>query len=210
MKGRIRGNKVLQVDVIDKWRWALDTAHGYSVRGAYRYIISYGDQVDRSLVDNVWYRHILTKVSLFVWRLLRNRLPTRDNLMRRNILHTTESLCVAGCKVLETARHIFLECGTSLTLWSFVFNWLGLYLVLPYDLRDHHLQFCYMARLPWCTHSYLQSIWYVCVWVIWKDRNDCIFKNEASHPSILIEKTKLNSYLWMKAKHISFNYCYYD
>jgi hypothetical protein len=111
-------NIILQVDITDKWRWTLDTAHRYSVREAYRYITSYGDQVDRSLVDNVWYRRIPAKVFLFVWRLLRNRLPTRDNLLWRNIIHATESLCVAGCEVLETSRHLFLACRTLLTLCS--------------------------------------------------------------------------------------------
>ena len=46
-------NFVLQVNVSDTWRWTLDTAHGYSVREAYRFIITYGDQADRSLIDNV-------------------------------------------------------------------------------------------------------------------------------------------------------------
>jgi len=63
------------------------------VREAYRFITTYGDQGDRSRVDNVWHRHIPAKVSLFVWRLLRDRLPTRDNLFRRNVIHAPDSLC---------------------------------------------------------------------------------------------------------------------
>jgi hypothetical protein len=156
-------NVVLQVTVSDTWRWTLDTIHGYFVREAYRFITTNGDQVDRSLVDNVWHRHIPSKVSLFVWRLLRNRLPTRDNLLRRNILHATTSMCVAGCDVLETASHLFLACGISLTLWFAVRSWLGVFSVLPNDIRDYHLHFCYMAGLPRCTHSFLQGIWYACV-----------------------------------------------
>jgi len=143
---------------------------------------------------------------MFVWRLLRNRLPTRDNLLRRNILHPTTSLCVASCDVVETTSHLFLTCGTSFILWSFVWFWLGLYSVPPNEIRDHHLHFCYMTGLPRCTHYFLQAIWYACVWVIWKNWNNYIFKNEASHSFALLEKVKRNSFLWMKAKHISFNY----
>ena len=80
----------------------------------------------------------------------------------------------------------------------------------PGELHDHYIQFSYMAGLPHSTHSYLQGIWYACVWVIWKDRNDRIFKNEASHPYVLFEKIKFNFFSWMKAKHISFNYAYYE
>jgi len=95
--------------------------------------------------------------------------------------------------------------------WKIITStWLGLYSVTPFDLNDHHVQFCHMAGLPACTHSYLKGIWHACVWVIWKDRNDRIFQNQITHPSVSIEKVKLHSFLWMKAKHISFNYCYYD
>jgi hypothetical protein len=203
-------NFVLQVNVFDSWRWTLGTTHEYSVREAYRFITTTGAEVNRSLVDNVWHKHIPSKVSLFVWRLLRNRLPTRDNLLRRNIIQDQGSVCVAGCEALETARHLFLLCTTSSLLWSYVLKWLGLVSVFSLDLRDHHLQFCSMAGLPRSTHSYLQGIWYACVWVIWKDRNDRIFQNAASHPYVLFEKIKFNSFVWMKAKLSSFIYSYYD
>jgi len=64
----------------------MDPIHGYSVRDAHRFLTNSGDQIDRNLVDDVWHRYIPAKVSLFVWRLLHNRLPIRDNLVRRNII----------------------------------------------------------------------------------------------------------------------------
>lgn len=191
----------LQANVSDKWRWTLDTIHGYSVREAYRLLTSYGNQVDRSRDDNVWHKHIPSKVSMFVWHLLRNRFPTRDNLMCRNVLHLTTSSCAAGYDDLETANHLFLACGTSLNLW---------FSVLPIEIRDHQLHFCYMAELLSCTHSFLQGIWYASVWVLWKNQNNCVFKNEADSASVLLEKVKRTSFLWLKAKHISFNFSYYD
>jgi Na+-transporting NADH:ubiquinone oxidoreductase subunit NqrD len=53
------------------------------MKEAYRFIASHEVDSVRSIIENVWYRHIPTKVSLFVWRLLRNRLPTRDNLLQK-------------------------------------------------------------------------------------------------------------------------------
>jgi len=203
-------NTVLQANVTDKWRWLLDPIHGYSVRDAYGYITNSGDQRDSNHVDDVWHRYILVKVSLFVWRLLQNRLPTRDNLVRRNIFQHMDSLCIVGCDVVESATHLFLDCGTSNHLWTQVRNWLGISTVFPNEIRDHLHQFSYMAGLPRCTHSFLKGIWFACVWIIWKDRNDRIFNNADSNPYALFEKVKLHSFLWMKAKHHSFCYCYYD
>ena len=102
-------NIVLPVDVTDSWRWLLDPVHGYSVRDPYRFLTNSGDQVDRSLVDDVWHRNIPVKVSLFVWRLLRNRLPSKDNLLRQNIVHANDLAYVTGCGEVETATHLFLD-----------------------------------------------------------------------------------------------------
>jgi len=46
-------NIVLQVDVTDTWRWLLDPVHGYSVRESYRFVTNFGEQVDKSLFDDV-------------------------------------------------------------------------------------------------------------------------------------------------------------
>jgi len=92
-------NIVLQVDVTDTWRWILDPVHGYSVWESYRFITTSGEQVDRRSVDDVWHRHIPIKVSLFVWSLLLNRLSTKDNLMRRSIVHANDLTCATGCGV---------------------------------------------------------------------------------------------------------------
>jgi len=43
-------NIVLQDTVEDTWRWCLDPIHGYSVRGAYRFLTTLDDLADRSQV----------------------------------------------------------------------------------------------------------------------------------------------------------------
>ncbi|XP_039685099.1 uncharacterized protein [Medicago truncatula] len=134
-------NIVLQDNVCDTWRWLLDPVNGYSVRESYRYLTLSGVNTDRNMVDDVWHKHIPSKVSLMVWRLFRNRLPTRDNLIRRGTLHLDASTCVTGCGASETALHLFLLCDLSSTLWLEVRLWLGIYAVSPADLRQHFQQF---------------------------------------------------------------------
>jgi len=60
--------------------------HGYSVREAYQFITTPDEPVDRGLIDDVWHKQVPLKVSVFVWRLFRNRLPTKDNLVRQRVL----------------------------------------------------------------------------------------------------------------------------
>ncbi|KEH21663.1 hypothetical protein MTR_7g013900 [Medicago truncatula] len=68
----------------------------------------------------------------------------------------------------------------------------------------------YMAGMPRVTHSFFRVIWFACVWVLWKERNNCIFQETVSSSLDLLEKVKLLSFLWLKANQASFHYCYHD
>jgi len=82
--------------------------------------------------------------------------------------------------------------------------------VMSADLRHYYNQSTNMAGLPRVTHVFLRIIRYATVWVLWKARNNCIFQNAVFSPDGLLEKVKLNSFLWLKANQASFNYSYHD
>jgi len=161
-------------------------------------------------VDDVWHKHIPSKVSLLVWQLLRNRLPTKDNLLRRGVFLPNDADYAAGCVASETTAYLFLTCDIFNDLWSKVWHWLGISSVPSADLRYYFLQFTKMAGMPRCFHLFLSVIWFAAVWVIWKERNNRVFQNMATTPSNLIEKVKLNSFLWLRSKQVSFSYGYHD
>jgi hypothetical protein len=77
---------VLQDHLLDRWRWLLDPFTGYTVKGTYHFLTTVDAPPDRGMFDDVWHMQAPLKVSLFAWRLLRNRLPTKDNLVRRRVL----------------------------------------------------------------------------------------------------------------------------
>jgi len=203
-------NVVLQASSTNTWWWLLDPIHGYTVRGTYHFLTTSGTGVDRSRVDDVWHRSIPSKVSLFVWRLLRDRLPTKNNLARRRVLQPTDTACSAGCGESETAFHLFLGCDIYSSLWLLVLHWLSISSALPGEIRHHYVHFIHLASLPRLSHHYLRIIWFASVWVIWKERNNRTFNNVTLHPSVLLEKVKLNSFLWIKSKQGAFLYSYHD
>jgi len=203
-------NTVLQEQVNDWWQWLPDTTHGYSVRGAYRLITTSDDPIITDSAIDVWQKHIPEKVSLFAWRLLRNRLPTKDNLLRRSIISFTECACPVGYDIFESAQHLFLECGYADSVWILVRTWLGVSSVVPNVLQHHFIHFSCMAGMSRSTHLFFKTVWLACVWVLWKERNHRIFKNMASDPSVLIDKVKLQSFLWLRSDKTSFIYTYYD
>jgi hypothetical protein len=59
---------------------------------------------------DTWLKVVPLKVNLFVWRLLLNRIPSKDNLMRRNVVPLDDCYCIGGCVVIEDKNHLFVQC----------------------------------------------------------------------------------------------------
>lgn len=73
--------------------WIHDKANGYTSSAAYQLM-----QPDLRLIDNIscnrlWNKLIPSKVSVFGWRLLLNRLPTKDQLLLRGSIDPSQSSC---------------------------------------------------------------------------------------------------------------------
>jgi len=85
---------------------------GYTVSGAYHILTAQTDMQDVGMNNLVWHNQVPLKVSIFAWRLLRDRLPTKMNLVRRGMLATEAAGCIAGCGHDESASHLFMHCHT--------------------------------------------------------------------------------------------------
>jgi len=45
----------------------------------------------------IWHKQVSLKVSIFAWRLLRDRLHSKSNLVARNIIPSNAQYCVTAC-----------------------------------------------------------------------------------------------------------------
>jgi len=158
-------NFVLQDHVLDMWRWVLDPVNGYSVKGTYQYLTLSDTSLERGLLDTAWPKQVPLKVSIFVWRLLRNILPTKDKLLGRRILHHDDIFYIGGCWCTETTRHLF-RCDIFGSIWHGVYQWLYISFISPDSVREHLFQFGHLAGLPRFTHSFFKGIWHACVWIV--------------------------------------------
>ncbi|GAU28492.1 hypothetical protein TSUD_294950 [Trifolium subterraneum] len=122
---------VAEMASLDSWLWQPDPDNGYSVRSAY-HLLTFQDSVPLN-------------VSILAWRLLRDRLPTKANLVTRGILSPEAHFCVSGCGAVESAQHLFLSCSTFGHLWALVSYWVGSPLVDSHTIPDHFSQFTLLA-----------------------------------------------------------------
>jgi len=90
-------------------------------------------------VSSLWHKDVPLKVVLFAWRLFRDRLSTKDNLFRRQVIDFDAQACVGECGEMETSSHLLLHCDIFGSVWYFILRWLGIYSVMPYDVSSHFI-----------------------------------------------------------------------
>jgi len=144
------------------------------------------------------------KVSIFAWRLLRDRLPTKINLANRSIITNEARLCVVGRGHVEDSTHLFLACPTFGAIWPMVRAWIGFDGVDTQVLSDHFLQFINQTSGLKARCSFLHMIWLLCVWTIWNERNCRLFQNKECSIIHLLDKIKSQSLWWLKACKATF------
>jgi len=101
---------LLQDNILDRWQWDQDIHDEYTVIDAYQILTTPVSSTLDATRDLIWHKQVPLKVSIVVWRLLKDRLPTRINLLRRGIVQAAGTSCVTGCGFDETTTHLFIHC----------------------------------------------------------------------------------------------------
>ncbi|KAJ9536243.1 hypothetical protein OSB04_un000576 [Centaurea solstitialis] len=105
----------------DLWAWELDRINGFSVKGLWKILAEVGREGNDG-EKTVWLSLVPKKVNVFMWRLRRDRLPTRvvlDNLG----VDLDSTLCPRCGDAREDLDHALFNCGVVKALWSRVGKW---------------------------------------------------------------------------------------
>jgi hypothetical protein len=98
----------LQDQVPNTWQWQPDPVRGYSVSDAYKLLTTQQNVTLNAAEDLIWHKQVPLKVSIFARRLLRDKLPTKTNLVACNMITPAAHFCVPGCGGVKLAQHLFL------------------------------------------------------------------------------------------------------
>lgn len=94
---------------------------------------------EEKMFHNLWENLAPSKVVAFAWKVLLNRVPTKDNLALQNVLSPEESTLCPMCNgAEESAIHLFLH------WWYNLMGWLESFFVIPPNLFVHWE--CWSAR----------------------------------------------------------------
>ncbi|PNX56781.1 70 kDa peptidyl-prolyl isomerase [Trifolium pratense] len=144
-------------------RWQPDLDIGDTVRDVYQLLMDQDTITLDIAVGLIWHSQVPLKVSIFAWRLLRDRLPTRANMVSRSILSPEAHFCFSGYGDVESAQHLFLSCSTFGGLWSLVSSWIGSSSETAQTLSDHFVKFTTSAGGLRARRSFMQIILLSCV-----------------------------------------------
>ncbi|XP_058742394.1 uncharacterized protein LOC131614872 [Vicia villosa] len=84
---------------------------------------------DYQLINSLkvmWELNLPPKIKVFAWRFFTDRLPTRDQLLKRGVANVLCPNCVLCGSSLESSSHLFFNCQEVKAIWKHVFNWLGI------------------------------------------------------------------------------------
>lgn len=160
------------------WHWEKDGF--YSVRSAYHLMSNHRENLqpgpsshrDERLWKAIWKAPIPNKIKNFIWRLVKNILPTRSNLQRKGIVLDTS--CPFCHYEIETAEHLFMNCNMSkLVLFA---SPLGSHSPINVALN------CWILEWLSCADKEGTQLFCTILWKIWFARNQIVFNGTATDP----------------------------
>jgi len=125
-----------------------------------------------------------------------DHIPTRANLRLQSVLPPGETTLCALCGVgEESTSHLFLHCEVVLLIWCKVLDWLGINFITPQNLLVHFACWSREVNSRKLRRAFV-LIWHASIWMILKERNDIIFKNQFKSVDEVLDDIKAVFWCW--------------
>jgi hypothetical protein len=192
----------------DSWKWIPGATGVFSVKSCYDFLLDNNQVVvfDPAMLDlfkNLWRNDSPSKVLIFGWRLLLDRLPTKSALHRRGILFNSQDLlCVLCLQHVEDCVHLFCHCPFIKRVWELVSIWIGKNVDAENcpHVRNLFILCGSLFRYPKGGRTN-HLFWLTTTWCVWKLRNLVVFNGAIPSVSSLMDDIKTYSWLWFSGRY---------
>jgi mannosylglycoprotein endo-beta-mannosidase len=194
-------NDITLLEEEDSWMWRPNVGDGFSVKSLYETLDALilprpvADSLEVFSFRTIWKAAVPSKVSAFAWQSFLNRIPIKDNLLRRGILCVEEVTCPACGGQGESTRHLILHCRFASLVWYAVCRWLGVVVVLPADVMMSYGILVGSGRNKRIREGFA-IVWLALAWVLWRTRNDRVFNNGAGTVEEAVDQIQRLSWQW--------------
>lgn len=135
---------------------------------------------------------------MFVWRVLRGRLPVLVELDKRGI-NLNSLLCPMCEEMVETVDHSIDRCKVAKEVWDRVFLWWGVQ-----SINNNYVEATVghggKDNFSVLTKSMWQATTWVVLYYLWKNRNDKVFGGKVKNSLILFNEIRLRVFDWVERR----------
>ncbi|GKC82383.1 RNA-directed DNA polymerase, eukaryota, partial [Tanacetum coccineum] len=182
-------------DSEDAWVWTVDSP-SFTVKSACC-------QIDRGFLPDDgpgtrWNNLLPKKINIFIWRTLRDRLPSKWNLSRKGI-EVNSLNCPICDKGIDSSYHTLWVCSLATTVWIRVLNWMDLH---PPSISNLNGLYTWVDGLHMSHNkkAILEVICGVVLWSLWRFRNEMNFGTDQPKRSLLFDKIVDYSFRWYSSR----------
>ncbi|XP_071695898.1 uncharacterized protein [Rutidosis leptorrhynchoides] len=135
------------------------------------------------------------KVEVFIWRAKRKRLAVLSELDKRGI-DLNSIRCPICDDDIESVDHTLLFCKQAFDIWFKVFEWWGLNALTSFSVAEIFGEGS-SGTMTELGANIWQAVKWVCGYLIWKNRNQKIFKNKCWNTPVALNEIQVTSYDWI-------------
>lgn len=127
-------------------------------------------------------------MAVCLFKAINDFLLTKERMVQKQII--VDPICVLCNKHIETIDHLFFQCDFSekIWLWSCKKNFTHPKRMLSFYLKDDLQKIVSSTRAKNLTSDLLHLSISVCVWHIWRERNERIFQNRFTDQTLICTK----------------------
>ncbi|GJR14619.1 RNA-directed DNA polymerase, eukaryota [Tanacetum coccineum] len=187
---------VILSNMEDRWRWDLNGSGLFRVCDVRNYLDDFFLPKDDR--GTRWVKCIPIKINVFAWRVSLDRLPTRVNLIRRDI-QVPSSDCPICSLDDEDASHLLFRCSMAADIHRLICHWWGLNWANIGSYAEW-LSWFKDIRLGSNVKSFLEGVFYVSWWDIWTFRNKLLFASVKPRKDVIFDDIISSSFTWCNAR----------
>ena len=168
----IKGIYVSEDSIEDKLIWPLTPSGDYSIKNAYQMLSSAtltskasssSSEGFKGVWKGIWRIRAPNRVRHFMWRAVKDSLPTKMNLYQRHVVG--DALCPLCDETQESILHNLWYCEQAQVVWRSVRSFAPLY-------EKRHRTFMDLFESVLLQNSSFHVAWFATIaWCLWKRRN---------------------------------------
>ena len=180
----------------DRWIWDINGDGDFCVKEARRLLDDFF--LPKSEIPTRWVKLVPVKINVFAWRVWLDRLPTRMNLIRRNV-QVASSLCPVCLHDHEDISHLMFRCCLASDLFRSLCRWWDLSWSSISSYSDW-LEWFKNIRLNSKSKGLLEGVFYIYWWSVWNFRNQLLFSDKIPRKDVLFDDIVSRSFTWCHSR----------